>query len=129
MAVNQKHSILSNASISCLMPESDFRQAADQSTGCDLEFCKATEQSVYLSSASGRISDLRAEIAPAKVRTVGSATCAANTLMLFLNLLKAVHAASAWTAAPLTDRDMPPRLKLRKTLEKSQVAWRLTGYV
>ena len=111
------------------MPEPDFRQAADQSTGGELEFCKATDQSLYPAPASIRISDLPAEIVPAKVRTAGAATYASNTLVLFLNSLNEVLAVSARTPAPLTRRDMPLRLKLRKTVDNTPVAWRLARIV
>ncbi len=125
MAANQKLNILSNASTSSLMPDPYIRQMADQSTGRDLEYCKSTDQSVHPYPVSVKVSELAAEIAPAKVKTAGTVTYAANTLVLFLGSSKSVHAVSARTPTPLTRR----RLKLRKSLETTPVAWRLARFV
>lgn len=121
-----------------------FRQAADDSTGGDLEICRAIDASLYPSQRSVRIAELPAEISASKVSTVSTATYAANTLVLFLNSPKSVHAVTGRSSTPLTRRHinfccdltldlfemrLPPRLKLRQTLENTPVAWRLARFV
>lgn len=121
-----------------------FRQKGDGSTGGDLEICRATDDSLYPSQQSVRISELPAEISSSKVKTLSTATYAANTLVLFLNSPKSVHAVTARSPTPLTRRHinfccdltldlfemrLPPRLKLRQKLENTPVAWRLARFV
>ena len=121
-----------------------FRQKGDDSTGGNLEICKASDSSLYPSPQSVRISELPAEVSPSKVNTISTATYAANTLVLFLNSPKSVHAVSPRSPTPLTRRHinfccdltldlfemrLPPRLKLRQALEQTPVAWRLARYI
>lgn len=121
-----------------------FRQKGDESTGGNLEICRATDRSLYPSKESVRIAELPAEISSSKVTTVSTAIYAANTLVLFLNSPKSVHAVTGRSSTPLTRRHinfccdltldlfemrLPPRLKLRQTLDKMPVAWRLARFV
>jgi hypothetical protein len=120
-----------------------FRQPGDESTGADLEICEATQQ-IYPDPHSVRIDTLPAEIDPAKVRTVRVAPYKANTLVLFLNSPRSLHAVSPRTPTPLTRRHinfccdvphdlfslrLPPRLALKKGLESVPFGWRLAKYV
>jgi hypothetical protein len=121
-----------------------FRQDGDDSTGGDLEVCMARSDSLYPDQNSVTISELPAEIASSSVTTVSTARYAANTLVLFLNSAKSIHAVSGRSPTPLTRRHinfccdlnfdlfemrLPPRLKLRKKLETMPVVWRLAKHV
>lgn len=121
-----------------------FRQNGDDSTGGDLDICQAIDQRLYPSANSVLLDTLPAEVSPAVVRTVKTARYAPNTLVLFINSPKSIHAVSERSPTPMTRRHvnfccdlsfdlfemrLPPRLKLRKRLENTPVAWRLAKYV
>ncbi len=121
-----------------------FRQDGDDSTGGDLEVCVAKDRSLYPDRDSVMISELPAEVAPSGVTTVSTARYAANTLVLFLNSARSIHAVSGRSPTQLTRRHinfccdlnfdlfemrLPPRLKLRKKLETMPVVWRLAKFV
>lgn len=116
-----------------------FRQQEDNSSGGDLDVCEAI-QPIYPGPRSVRISELPAEVDADIVRTVRTARYKANTLVLFLNSPKSLHAVSPRTPTPLTRRHinfcadvpfdlfdfkLPPRLALKKSLEAMPVLWRL----
>lgn len=121
-----------------------FRQAGDDCKGGDLEICRAKGEDLYPTRDSVRIDALPAEISEDKVETVSTATYAANTLVLFLNSPRSIHAVSQRTPTPITrrhinfccdvttdlfDMRLPPRLRLRKTLENTPVAWRFAHWI
>lgn len=121
-----------------------FRQDGDDSTGGDLEICRAKDGSLYPDRDSVMIAELPAEVAPSGVATVSAARYAANTLVLFLNSARSIHAVSGRSPTPLTRRHinfccdlnfdlfemrLPPKLKLRKKLETMPVVWRLAKLV
>lgn len=120
-----------------------FRREDDDSVGSDLEICEA---SVPLCPHSGavNISELPAEIAPERVRTVRSVRYAANTLVLFLNSAQSIHAVSprSPTRVPrrhinfccdvrfdLFELKLPPRLAARQALERMPMGWRLARFL
>jgi hypothetical protein len=121
-----------------------FRQPQDDSSGGDLQICRATRDDVHPSRASVRIDALPAEISENKVDVVETAAYAANTLVLFLNSPKSIHSVSRRSPTPLTRRHinfccdvtsdlfemrLPARLRLRKTVENTPVAWRLARWI
>jgi hypothetical protein len=121
-----------------------FRQPGDDCKGGDLEVCRAKDEVLYPSRGSVRIDALPAEISEDKVETVRTATYAANTLVLFLNSPRSIHAVTQRTPTPVTRRHInfccdlttdlfemrfPPRLRLRRTLEKTPVAWRFARWI
>lgn len=116
-----------------------FRQPGDDSTGADLEVCEAI-QPIYPNGRSIKISELPAEVDASLVKTVRTGRYAANTLVLFLNSPRSLHAVSPRSATSLTRRHinfcadvpfdlfdfkLPPRLALKQSLEKTPVLWRL----
>jgi hypothetical protein len=116
-----------------------FRRPEDDSTGADLDVCEATAP-IYPDGRSITISELPAEVDASKVKTVRTGTYKANTLVLFLNSPRSLHAVTPRSATPLTrrhinfcadvpfdlfDYKLPPRLALKQTLEKTPVLWRL----
>lgn len=116
-----------------------FRQTEDNSTGGDLDVCEATAP-IYPNERSVRISELPAEVDAGLVRTVRTARYKANTLVLFLNSPRALHAVSPRSPTPLTRRHinfcadlpfdlfdfaLPPRLALKRSLQDMPVLWRL----
>jgi hypothetical protein len=120
-----------------------FRQPADQSSGGDLQICRGSE-AVFPSPGSVRIEQLPAEISPDQVTVVRDVRYAPNTLVLFLNSTRSIHAVSARSTTPLTrrhinfccdlplslfDMQLPFRLKVKQGLERSPVVWRLARYV
>jgi len=121
-----------------------FRQPADDCRGGDLEICRARSNALYPTAESVRIDTLPAEIDDSRVETIDTATYAPNTLVLFLNSPRSVHAVSARTPTPVTRRHinfccdlnfdlfelkMAPRLQLRRRIEKTPVAWRLARWI
>lgn len=120
-----------------------FRREDDESSGSNLEVCEAVTD-IYPHPRSVEISTLPAEVDAAKVRTVKSATYAANTLVLFLNSAKSIHAVSPRTptAVPrrhinfccdvrfdLFEMKLPARLAAKKALEGLPMGWRLSKYL
>jgi hypothetical protein len=120
-----------------------FRQPDDTSSGADLEICEATHD-IYPDKDSIRISHLPAEVDQKLVKTVRTARYAANTLVLFLNSPRSLHSVSPRTSTELTRRHinfccdvpfdlfqikLPPRLALKKRMERVPVAWRMAKYL
>jgi hypothetical protein len=118
-----------------------FRQTEDNSTGGDLDICEALAP-IYPSDRAIRIDTLPAEVDAAKVRTVSTAKYKANTLVLFLNSPKALHAVSPRSPTSLTRRhinfcadltfdlfefDLPARLALKQRLQGMPGLWRLAN--
>lgn len=116
-----------------------FRQPDDDSTGADLDICEADE-SIYSRPAAVRIDELPAEVCGHRVRVVRTAPYKANTLVLFLNSRKSLHAVSPRSPTSLTRRhinfcadvpldlfeiDLPIRLSIKKSLESKPILWRL----
>ncbi len=120
-----------------------FRNPADASSGGDLEICEA-QVPLYPDARSVRISELPAEIAPASVKTLATARYKANTLVLFLNSPRSIHAVSPRTPSALTRRHinfccdvpfdlfsyrLPPKLALKSRLSTLPFGWRLARYI
>jgi hypothetical protein len=120
-----------------------FRQSNDHSSGADLDVCEA-DNALYDGEKSIRIAALPAEVDPSAVRTVRTAKYAANTLVLFLNSPRSIHAVSPRTPTPLTRRHInfccdvnfdlfqlhaPARLALKRTLQSLPLGWRLARYL
>lgn len=120
-----------------------FRREDDDSSGANLDVCEAITD-LYPNQHAVKISKLPAEIDDAKVRTVKTATYAANTLVLFLNSARSIHAVSPRTptAVPrrhinfccdvrfdLFDMKLSPRLAAKKALESIPLGWRLAKYL
>lgn len=116
-----------------------FRQSDDSSTGGDLDICEAIHP-IYPGSQSVRISELPAEVDASLVRTVQTVKYRANTMVLFLNSPRALHAVSPRSPTPLTrrhinfcadvpfdlfDLELPARLALKRSLQGMPVLWRL----
>jgi hypothetical protein len=120
-----------------------FRHNEDDSLGSDLEICeepthaRATPREI-------EISELPAEIDPARVRTVKTVRYAANTLVLFLNAAHAIHAVTPRTATKIArrhinfccdvrfdlfDLKLPMRLATKQSLAKLPMGWRLAKYL
>lgn len=81
-----------------------FRQSSDNSEGGDLDICESNgdlypdEKTVHI------FAEQPAAIAPWLVRTVHTVPYQANTLVLFLNSSRSIHAVTPRTATPLTRR-------------------------
>lgn len=120
-----------------------FRREDDDSSGSNLEICEATSD-LYPAPHTVKLSELPAEIDDAKVRKVKSATYAANTLVLFLNSARSIHAVSPRTPTTVPRRHinfccdvrfdlfemkLPARLLAKKTLESIPLGWRLAKYL
>lgn len=120
-----------------------FRQSNDNSIGADLEICEANH-AIYDGEKSIRIATLPAEVDPSIVKTIHTATYKANTLVLFLNSSRSIHAVSARTPTPLTRRHInfccdvnfdlfqihaPARLELKRKLQSLPFGWRLAKYL
>ena len=120
-----------------------FRHEDDLSSGADLTVCAAKED-IYPSANVVKISKLPAEIDDGVVRTVDTIRYAPNTLVLFLNSPKSIHAVTprSPTDVPrrhinfccdvsfdLFEMNLPARLALRKKLENLPLGWRLAKYL
>lgn len=120
-----------------------FRREDDDSSGSNLEICEASTN-LYPNPHAVKISTLPAEIDSANVRTVKSATYAENTLVLFLNSARSIHAVSPRTPTTVPRRHinfccdvrfdlfemkLPLRLAAKKSLESLPLGWRLTKYL
>jgi hypothetical protein len=120
-----------------------FRQQDDTSEGGGLQICEATGD-ILRDKRSVRIAELPAEIDPKCARIVRRVPYQANTLVLFLNSERSLHSVAPRSATSLTRRHvnfccdinselfdirLPPRLKFKKILEDTPVAWRLARYI
>ena len=120
-----------------------FRQDEDSSKGADLEICEGSDE-IFRSKHQVKIEKLPAEIDESKVTVVKKANYAANTLVLFLNSARSIHAVSprSPTATPrrhinfccdvpfdLFEIDVPFRLETKRRLEGIPFGWRLAKYI
>ena len=120
-----------------------FRRDDDRSTGSNLQICQAVDP-IYPSPHAVEISSLPAEIADERVRVVEEARYEANTLVLFLNSARSIHAVSPRTPTEVPRRHinfccdvrfdlfemkLPWRLATKKALEGKPVAWRLAKWL
>ena len=121
-----------------------FRQSNDDSSGADLHICEADHALYDDGGKSIRIAALPAEVDPSAVKTVRTARYKANTLVLFLNSARSIHAVSPRSPTALTRRHVnfccdvnfdlfqihaPARLALKKTLQSLPLGWRLARYL
>jgi len=120
-----------------------FRRDDDDSSGADLEICEANSN-LYPDGRSVKISKLPAEIDDHLVRQVGLARYSANTLVLFLNSARSIHAVTPRSPTPIARRHinfccdvrfdlfemrLPARLAAKKALESMPLGWRLAKYL
>lgn len=120
-----------------------FRHENDDSCGANLDICEASHN-LYPNAHAVKISTLPAEIDDVKVRTVKTANYAANTLVLFLNSARSIHAVSPRTPTEVPRRHinfccdvrfdlfemkLPARLAVKKALETMPLGWRLARYL
>ncbi|WP_293264281.1 hypothetical protein [Neptunomonas sp.] len=120
-----------------------FRQDGDSSIGSDLNVCRATSN-LYPSSSSVKISELPAEIDSELITVVSTAPYKENTLVLFLNSPKSIHAVSQRSPTNLTRRhinfccdvpfdlfelELPLKLKIKDKLSSIPLGWRLSKYI
>jgi len=120
-----------------------FRREEDDCTGSDLEICTAASD-LYPHDHAVRIDRLPAEIDDEKVRTLKTVRYAANTLVLFLNSARSIHAVTprSPTRVPrrhinfccdvrfdLFDLKLPARLAAKRALEAAPMGWRLAKFL
>jgi hypothetical protein len=120
-----------------------FRQDEDSSKGADLEICEGSDD-IFRSKHQVKIEKLPAEIDESKVTVVKNVNYAANTLVLFLNSARSIHAVSprSPTVTPrrhinfccdvpfdLFEIDVPFRLETKRRLEGIPFGWRLAKYI
>ncbi len=120
-----------------------FRPDDDSSTGADLEICEGSNE-LFPSKHQVKIEKLPAEISESRVTVVKKVNYAANTLVLFLNSTRSIHAVSprSPTSAPrrhinfccdvpfdLFDIEVPFRLETKRRLEGIPFGWRLAKYL
>ncbi|MDQ8021164.1 MAG: hypothetical protein REI94_04950 [Moraxellaceae bacterium] len=120
-----------------------FRREDDDSTGANLEVCEAVAP-IYPGDQAVRISKLPAEIDEDLVKTVRLGEYKANTLVLFLNSARSIHAVSprSPTGVPrrhinfccdvrfdLFEMKLPAKLRLKRRLENVPLGWRLAKYL
>ena len=125
-----------------------FRQDNDDSTGSNLEVCKALNPEQMHPGKKILVDHLPMEVEPDKVKVVNSATYEANTLVLFINSEKSIHAVSPRTATPvprkhinftadlfsLADQGLFQVVhrtdkKLKRWLADKPVIWRLAKFI
>jgi hypothetical protein len=120
-----------------------FRQDDDSSTGADLEICEGSNE-LFNSKHQVKIGKLPAEINESKITVVKKVNYAANTLVLFLNSARSIHAVSprSPTTAPrrhinfccdvafdLFSIDVPFNISLRRSVEKIPGVWRFAKFL
>jgi hypothetical protein len=121
-----------------------FRQPGDNSDGGDLSICESSGD-LYPDEKTVRIfAEQPAAIAPSLVKTVRTVPYEANTLVMFLNSSRSIHAVTPRTPTPLTRRHVnfccdvrfdlfkmkpPVRLVLKKKLNSVPLARRLAKYI
>ncbi len=122
-----------------------FRDPADESSGGDLEICRAREpQRLFPTSGTVRIDRLPAEIDADRVQATRTVKYAPNTLVLFLNSPRSIHAVTPRTPTAVTRRHinfcadmrfdlftlgLPPRLRLAERMGRMPVVWRWANRV
>ncbi len=122
-----------------------FRAPEDDSKGGDLVVSKAKEpDSLYPSSSSIRVDHAPMEIDNARVAPTDTGHYQANTLVLFLNSPKSIHAVSARNATNIARRhinfccdlnfdlfsiEKPARDTLKEKIEGAPIIWRLAKWL
>lgn len=120
-----------------------FRRDDDLSSGADLAVCAAKEN-IYPNANVVKISKLPAEIDDGVVSTVDAIRYAPNTLVLFLNSPKSIHAVTPRSPTDVPRRHinfccdvrfdlfklkLPARLTVKKKLENLPIGWRLAKFL
>lgn len=120
-----------------------FRREDDLSSGADLTVCTGKEE-IYPSAGKVKISKLPAEIDDGLVKTVETIRYAANTLVLFLNSSKSIHAVTQRSPTNVPRRHinfccdvrfdlfeikLPVKLAAKKKLENLPLGWRLAKFL
>lgn len=126
-----------------------FRREDDDSEGSNLEVCKARDESeVYPSDHQIKVDHLPMEVEEDKIDVSDTAIYEANTLVLFINSKKSIHAVSPRTATPVPRRHInftadlfgmkenglfevvhKPTKAFKKWLEEQPVIWRLAKFI
>jgi hypothetical protein len=122
-----------------------FRDPADDSSGSDLQVCAANDpKQLYPNDHQIKVDHLPMEVEEQKISVVDTAKYEANTLVLFINSKKSIHAVSPRNATPIARRHInftadlfglkddalfevkhKPDKKLKMWLESQPVIWRL----
>lgn len=126
-----------------------FRDPADDSSGSDLDICAARDpRQIYPGERQIKVDHLPMELDDEKVDIVNTASYQANTLVLFINSEKSIHAVSPRTATPVARRHInftadlfglqedalfkvvhSTDKRLKKWLESKPVVWRLANLI
>ncbi len=122
-----------------------FRSPEDDSTGGDLIVSEAKEPDALYSSASSiRVDHAPMEINESRVTPTDTGYYQANTLVLFLNSPKSIHAVSSRSATDIARRhinfccdlnfdlfsiEKPIRENFKEKLEETPVIWRLAKWL
>jgi hypothetical protein len=125
-----------------------FRQQDDDSTGSDLDICRAIDPHKMHPDKKILVDHLPMEIEPEKVDVVRTAKYAANTLVLFINSEKSIHAVSPRTATTIPRKHINftgdifalkedglfkvvhrTDKKLKRWLSDKPVIWRLAQFI
>jgi len=126
-----------------------FRREDDDSQGSNLEVCQVyDESSVYSSDSRIKVDHLPMEIEQDKVEIVDAAKYEANTLVLFINSKKSIHAVSPRTGTPVPRRHInftadlfgleqdalfevvhKPSKRFKKWLAEKPIIWRLAHLI
>lgn len=121
-----------------------FRSDDDDSTGGDLEVDAAKSERLFPQPGKVHIDELPMEISPDKVRPSNVVKYAANTLVLFLNSERSIHAVTPRSPTPVPRRhinfcgdittdlfslDRPLRLELKDRLSTVPGAWRIAQHL
>lgn len=126
-----------------------FRQDDDDSQGSNLAICEAEDDSnIYPSDRQIKVDHLPMELNQDKVTVSNVAEYEANTLVLFINSKKSIHAVTPRTATPVPRKHINftadlfalkndalfevvhnPSKKLKKWLEEQPVIWRFAKMI
>ena len=126
-----------------------FRDEKDDSSGSNLDVCTAKDPStLYPKNKQIKVDHLPMEIEANKVEVVETAVYEANTLVLFINSEKSIHAVSPRTATPIARRHInftadlfglkdnglfevihKTDKKLKLWLESQPILWRFAKYL
>lgn len=126
-----------------------FRDPADDSSGSNLDVCEAVKpDSLYPLDRKISVDHLPMEVEDEKINIVSTAKYEANTLVLFINSHKSIHAVSPRTATPIARRHVnftadlfglkedglfevlhKPAKKLKLWLASQPIVWRLANLI
>lgn len=126
-----------------------FKRDDDDSQGSNLEVCRARDESaIYPHDKQIKVDHLPMELELDKVEVADSAVYEANTLVLFINSNKSIHAVSPRNATPIPRRHInftadlfglkdnalfevvqKPTKQLKKWLTDQPVVWRLASLI